>query len=109
MTEPAYKIEDLSPEERLRLLDRIWESPRAHPDQLPLTNAQRDELSRRLDELDRGDTQQSHLFYRPAPPPRCEMCARLLAGRLGHPRESSKGWTRVLTASALSPAPAGSS
>jgi putative addiction module component (TIGR02574 family) len=57
MSEPAFNIEALSPEERLRLLDRIWESLRAQPDQLPLTAAQREELDRRLDEMDRGDTE----------------------------------------------------
>lgn len=56
MSEPAFNIEQLSPEERLQLLDRLWESLRAHPDQLPLTAAQRDELDRRLEELDRGET-----------------------------------------------------
>ena len=57
MSEPAFNIEDLSPEERLQLLDRLWESLRSHPEQLPLTAAQREELDRRLDELDRGETE----------------------------------------------------
>jgi putative addiction module component (TIGR02574 family) len=57
MSEPAFNIEDLSPEQRLQLLDRLWESLRARPDQLPLTAAQRDELDRRLDEMDRGQTE----------------------------------------------------
>jgi putative addiction module component (TIGR02574 family) len=33
----------------------LWESLRKSPDALPLTDAQREELDRRLDELDRGD------------------------------------------------------
>jgi putative addiction module component (TIGR02574 family) len=57
MSEPAFNIEDLSPEQRLQLLDQLWESLRARPDQLPLTAAQRDELDRRLDEMDRGQTE----------------------------------------------------
>lgn len=57
MSEPAFNIEDLSPEERLRLLDRLWESLRDRPDDLPLTATQREELERRLDELDRGETE----------------------------------------------------
>ena len=46
-------IASLSPEERLRLLDELWESLSATPEAVPLTTAQRDELDRRLDELDR--------------------------------------------------------
>lgn len=40
-------------EERLRLLDELWESLRATPEAFPVTDAQREELDRRLDELDR--------------------------------------------------------
>jgi len=46
-------IADLSPEERLRLLEQLWESLSATPEAVPLTNGQRQELDRRLDELDR--------------------------------------------------------
>ena len=46
-------INSLSSEERLRLLDEIWESLSAAPETIPLTTAQREELDRRLDELDR--------------------------------------------------------
>ena len=46
-------INSLSSEERLRLLDELWESLSAAPEAIPLTNAQREELDRRLDELDR--------------------------------------------------------
>ena len=51
MSEPAINIQDLSPEERLRLLEKIWDS--LSDDDVPLTAAQRAELDRRLDELDR--------------------------------------------------------
>jgi putative addiction module component (TIGR02574 family) len=47
------EIASLSPEERLHLLDQLWESLTATPEAVPLTNAQREELDRRLDELDR--------------------------------------------------------
>jgi putative addiction module component (TIGR02574 family) len=47
------EIASLSPEERLHLLDQIWESLSATPEAVPLTSAQREELDRRLDELDR--------------------------------------------------------
>jgi len=46
-------IADLSREERLRLLEELWESLCVTPDAIPLTDAQREELDRRLDELDR--------------------------------------------------------
>ncbi len=46
-------IANLSAEERLRLLDELWESLRANPESVPLTSAQRDELDRRLNDLDR--------------------------------------------------------
>ena len=46
-------IASLSLEERLRLLDELWESLSRTPEAIPMTNAQRQELDRRLDELDR--------------------------------------------------------
>ena len=46
-------IANLSAEERLRLLEELWDSLSATPEAVPLTNAQREELDRRLDELDR--------------------------------------------------------
>jgi putative addiction module component (TIGR02574 family) len=56
MSTPVLDIEKLSPEERLRLIEVLWESLRTRPDAVPLTRAQRDELDRRLDELDRAET-----------------------------------------------------
>jgi putative addiction module component (TIGR02574 family) len=55
MSSPAIDIESLSPDERLRLIEALWESLRKRPEALPLTPAQREELDRRLDELDRGE------------------------------------------------------
>ena len=46
-------ITSLSTEERLQLLEEIWESVSKTPEAIPLTTAQREELDRRLDELDR--------------------------------------------------------
>ena len=57
MSSPAIDIEKMSPEERLRLIEALWESLRRRPETLPLTEAQREELDRRLDELDRGETE----------------------------------------------------
>jgi len=44
-------IAKLSPQERLELLEQIWDSLSA--DAVPMTDAQQEELDRRLDELDR--------------------------------------------------------
>ena len=46
-------IANLSAGERLRLLEELWDSLSATPEAIPLTDAQREELDRRLDELDR--------------------------------------------------------
>jgi putative addiction module component (TIGR02574 family) len=50
----AIDIETLSPEERLKLLEELWDSLSSSPDAVPLTEPQRQELDRRLDELERG-------------------------------------------------------
>ncbi len=50
---PTIDIAKLSAEERLRLLEDVWESLSATPEAIPLTDAQREELDRRLDDLDR--------------------------------------------------------
>ena len=57
MTMPAIGIEKLAPEERLQLIEDLWESLRSQPGTVRLTSAQRAELDRRLDELDRGEAQ----------------------------------------------------
>lgn len=48
----ALNIAALSRDEKLELLDRLWESLSQDPEALPLTSSQREELDRRLDELD---------------------------------------------------------
>lgn len=53
MARPAIDIEHLSTEERLELLERLWDSLAQTPENIPLTDAQREELDRRLDDLDR--------------------------------------------------------
>ena len=45
-------IAKLSPEEKLDLLEELWDSLSATPDAVPLTQEQREELDRRLDEVD---------------------------------------------------------
>jgi len=52
MSEPALDISKLSSDERLRLLEEIWDSLSTIPNAVPLTDAQRVELDHRLDELD---------------------------------------------------------
>jgi putative addiction module component (TIGR02574 family) len=54
MSKPALNIDDLSPEERLRLIEELWDSLNETPGTVPLTNAQREELDRRLDDLERS-------------------------------------------------------
>jgi len=49
----AIDIAKLSPEERLELLEQLWDSLADSPEAVPLTDAQREELDRRLDDLDR--------------------------------------------------------
>lgn len=51
MSKPAMDIERLSPAERLDLIERLWDS--LSEDDVPVTDAQRRELERRLDALDR--------------------------------------------------------
>lgn len=54
MSKPALNIGDLSAEERLRLIEELWDSLNKEPGTVPLTNAQREELDRRLDDLERS-------------------------------------------------------
>ena len=54
MSKPALNINDLTPEERLRLIEELWDSLTERPETVPLTNAQREELDRRLDDLERS-------------------------------------------------------
>jgi putative addiction module component (TIGR02574 family) len=49
-------IQALSPDERLRLISALWESLVDSPEDVPLTDAQRQELDRRLDRYQRGLT-----------------------------------------------------
>ena len=54
MSKPALNIGDLSPEERLRLIEELWDSLNEEPKTVSLTSAQREELDRRLDDLERS-------------------------------------------------------
>jgi len=50
-------IQALSAEERLQLISALWDSLVDSPEDVPLTDAQRRELDRRLDRYQRGLTQ----------------------------------------------------
>jgi putative addiction module component (TIGR02574 family) len=52
MSRGAIDISKLSPDERLHLLEEIWDSLVDDPNAVPLTDAQREELDRRLDDLE---------------------------------------------------------
>ena len=52
MSKRALDIASLTLDERLSLLEELWDSLAAVPEALPLTPAQRVELDRRLDDLD---------------------------------------------------------
>jgi putative addiction module component (TIGR02574 family) len=53
MSLPAIDFNRLTTEERLDLIERIWDSLGAAASAIPLTPTQRDELDRRLDDLER--------------------------------------------------------
>lgn len=53
MTLPALNLNKLTPEEKLRLLEEVWDSLAAEPADVPLTEWQRRELDRRLDDVER--------------------------------------------------------
>jgi len=55
MSIPA--IDKLALEERLRLIEELWESLRAQPEAVRLTPTQQAELDHRLDEIDGGQAQ----------------------------------------------------
>jgi len=54
MSKPALNIDNLSPKERLRLIEELWESLSESPEALTLSDGQRVELERRLDDLERS-------------------------------------------------------
>jgi putative addiction module component (TIGR02574 family) len=56
MKPPKVDIAKLSAKDRLRLIEDLWESLSDQPDNVPITDAQRQELDRRLDGLEGGGT-----------------------------------------------------
>ena len=49
MTKPLFDFSHLTPTERVQLADQLWESLAEEPEALPLSEAQSEELDRRLD------------------------------------------------------------
>ena len=49
----AINVANLTVDERLNLLDEIWDSLSATPEAIPLMDWQREELDRRMDDLER--------------------------------------------------------
>lgn len=47
---PIIDIASLSPDQRLTLIGELWDS--LDPNEIPLTDAQKEELDRRLDDLE---------------------------------------------------------
>ena len=57
MSLSVEEIRALSVEERLQLIAALWDSLDDSPDEIPLTEAQKHEIDRRLDRYQRGETQ----------------------------------------------------
>ena len=57
MAEQRFNIDSLDSEQRLQLMEELWESLSSDPESIPLMEGQESELNRRLDEIDAGDTE----------------------------------------------------
>jgi putative addiction module component (TIGR02574 family) len=55
MGESAIDVSGLTSDQKLQLLEELWDS--LSEDEVPITAAQREELDRRLDDLDRDGPQ----------------------------------------------------
>ncbi len=55
MVRPAFEIDKLGVDERLDLIEEIWESLASEPSQVPLPNAHKAVLDERLDQIEAGD------------------------------------------------------
>ena len=53
MGRTQFDFSGLTPEERLDLVEQLWDGLREQPERVPLTSAQKAELDRRLDEMER--------------------------------------------------------
>jgi len=55
MSRSAIEIDTLNVEERLELIESLWESLVAEPSKIPVTDAQKHMLDERLAEIEAGD------------------------------------------------------
>jgi len=55
MAKPNLNIKELTRDERLDLIEELWDSLAATPSELALTDSQREDLDRRVEEMDRDD------------------------------------------------------
>ena len=55
MARPAIEIEKLGVEERLELIEKLWDSLSGDPGQIPVPESHKALLDQRLDEIDAGD------------------------------------------------------
>ena len=55
MSRPAIEIDNLNTEERLELIELLWESLVVDPSSIPVTDAQKRMLDERLNEIEAGD------------------------------------------------------
>ncbi len=53
MSSPQVRIDDLSADEQLDLIERLWDNLSRNPANVPLTGPQEAELDRRLDAMDK--------------------------------------------------------
>ena len=56
MARPEIDINKLSPEERLDLIEELWDSLSTSPSKIPLIEAQASELDRRMAEMNHDDS-----------------------------------------------------
>lgn len=54
MNQPAHSIFDLSPAEKLKLVEDLWDDIAAAPEDVPLHDWQKEELARRKANLQRN-------------------------------------------------------
>ncbi len=57
MSRPAIDIDHLNAEEKLELIEVLWESLVADPTSIPVTDAQKEMLDRRIAELESGNAE----------------------------------------------------
>jgi putative addiction module component (TIGR02574 family) len=53
MPNPIFDFSDLTPEERIQLAEALWDSLAGAPESVPLTDAQAEELDRRVEAYER--------------------------------------------------------